>query len=108
MVTLWKATEYEHTSSVDEPAYVNKWKHKTKSNDSLSVSLVIVQKKKLLSIPFNCHDIINKLYSVDIFQAYSSADTSDEKVNSHNSKKRKAKGEKEVHRQQKKRWLDIL
>ena len=100
---MWKATEYEHTSSVDEPTYVNKWKRKAKSNDLLSVGLVIVQKKKLLSVPSNRRDIINELYSVDILQAYGSADTSDEEVNSRNSKKRKAKGEKEVHRQQRKR-----
>lgn len=90
-VTLWKATEYEHTISVDEPAYVKMWKCKIRSNDLLSVGLGIVQKKKLLSVPSNRHDVVSRLFSIDVLQAYGSADASNEEVNSSDSKKRSSR-----------------
>jgi len=103
-VTLWKATKYEHTSSVDERAYVRMREHKTKSDDPLSIGLVVVQKKKLLSVPHNRDDVISQLYSIAVLQVYDSVDASNvEIVESSSGKKRKAKGEKRVQKKRRKR-----
>ena len=103
-VTLWKATEYQHTSSVDEPAYVKMKEHKTKSDDPVSIGLVIVQKRKLLSVLRNRDDVLSQFYSVEVLQAYNSVDASNvELVGSSSGKKRKVKGEKGVQRKQNKR-----
>ena len=90
-VTLWKATKYEHTSSVDECAYVKILEQDTKSDDPLCVGLVIVQKKKLFSVLSNHADVVSRLYSVAVLQAYNSMVNCDEEDGVFTSKRQKTK-----------------
>ena len=53
-------------------AYFNFCKCIKVDNNYLSIGLVIVQKTKLLNVPSICEDVIRKLYSVAVFQAYNS------------------------------------
>jgi hypothetical protein len=49
MVTSWEASPFEHTSSVDERAILKSRNGRSDENDPLSVGLVVVQKRKLLT-----------------------------------------------------------
>ena len=81
-VTVWKATEHWHTSSVDEPAYLKSLQGISDDNDPLSLGLVVVQKTKLLTIPSARQDVISWLYSVAVLRAYYSAEMFEEEVSS--------------------------
>ena len=61
-VTLWKATKFEHTSSIDE--------HADAIKSITSVGLVVVQKSKLINLPIQRHDVVHSLYCVEILNAY--------------------------------------
>lgn len=74
-VTLWRATKYAHTSSVDEHSYLKFLDGDSQENDCLSVGLVVVQKTKNLSIPLKRYDVISRLYSVSVLKAYGLLET---------------------------------
>ena len=72
-VTLWKASRFEHTGSVDELALLRSLKGMSDKNDPLSVGLVVVRTGKLLTAPANREDVVGGLYSIPVFRAYSGA-----------------------------------
>jgi len=69
-VTLWKASLFKHTSSVDELALLKSFKGMSDENDPSSLGLVVVQKQKLLTVPSNRQDVVGQLYSIPVLQAY--------------------------------------
>jgi hypothetical protein len=62
-VTIWKASLFEHTSSVDELPLLKSLKGISDENEPLSVGLVVVQQRKLFTVPSNCSDVVSELYS---------------------------------------------
>jgi len=101
-VTLWKASLFEHTSSVDKSTHLRSLNGMSNENGPLSVGLVVVQKRKLLNLPSNRHDI-RQLYSIPVLQAYNPTEKSKEGPGNSGSKKRKEKDEEEDGRQRRRR-----